>query len=234
MIEPARDRRGRLDAEQHPEIVARELLGWTIACRGTAAVLTELEAYHQDEPAAHSFGGRPTERTKGLFGPPGTAYVYVSYGIHRCANLVTGPDGSGEAVLLRSAMPVAGAASIRSRRAAGRGIEPSTLRARDLLTGPGRLAQGLDIRLQDTGRPILRAGTFELDEALEAATDGPIVCCSPAAAAAVGFDVPVDPSDVLVGPRIGITKAVELPWRFGIREAHVSKPFPRHDGLGGS
>ncbi|MCW2926890.1 MAG: DNA-3-methyladenine glycosylase [Thermoleophilia bacterium] len=215
-----------LDPTRHPEAVARDLLGWTIACRGTAAVLTELEAYHQDEPAAHSFGGRPTPRTAGLFGRPGTAYVYFTYGMHWCANLVTGPEGSGEAVLLRAAVPVHGEATIRERRAARRAVDPASIKARDLLTGPGRLAQGLDIRADDTGRTVLRLDLLTLDEALEASADGPVIIRERAEAEAVGIELPVAGDDLLVGPRIGITKAVELPWRFGVRGALVSKPFP--------
>lgn len=215
-----------LDATRHPEQVARDLLGWTIACRGTAAVLTELEAYHQEEPAAHSYGGRPTPRTQGLFGPPGTAYVYFTYGMHWCANLVTGSEGSGEAVLLRAAVPVHGEDVIRARRAAPRGVDPGSIKARDLLTGPGRLAQGLDIRAEDNGRIVLRQDLLTLDEALDASTEGPVVIRERAEAEAVGIQLPVPDEDVLVGPRIGITKATDLHWRFGVRGALVSKPFP--------
>ena len=215
-----------LGVTRHPAEVAPDLLGWTIACRGAAAVLTEVEAYHQDEPAAHSYGGRPTPRTAGLFGPPGTAYVYLSYGMHWCANLVTGPDGSGEAVLLRAAMPVHGEELVRARRVGVRAVDPATLRPKELLTGPGRLAQGLDIRLDDTGSAMLREDLRSLDAALEAATHGPVIYRDPALASEVGIDLPLDPAHVLVGPRIGITKAVELQWRFGVRDAHVSKPFP--------
>lgn len=215
-----------LDLLRHPEQVAPELLGWTIACRGTAAVLTEVEAYHQDEPAAHSYGGRPTPRTQGLFGAPGTAYVYVSYGMHLCMNVVTGPTGSGEAVLLRAAMPVAGEDTIRERRVARRGGDPASLRARDLLTGPGRLAQGLDIRMEDNGRIVVDASFATLEEALAAAGDGPVAWRDPELAAGVGITLPVAGSALLVGPRIGITKAVDLPWRFGVRSADLSKPFP--------
>lgn len=215
-----------IDATRHPVEVAPDLLGWSIACRGAAAVLTEVEAYHQDEPAAHSFGGRPSPRTVGLFGPPGTAYVYLSYGIHWCANLVTGPDGSGEAVLLRAAMPVHGEALLRARRVAGRAVDPASLRPKDLLTGPGRLAQGLDLRLDDTGCVLLREDLTTLDEALEAATHGPVLWRDAQLAERVGIELPLTPSRLLVGPRIGISKAVDLPWRFGVRDAHVSKPFP--------
>lgn len=215
-----------LDLLRHPEQVAPDLLGWTIACRGTAAVLTEVEAYHQDEPAAHSWGGRPTPRTQGLFGPPGTAYVYVSYGMHLCMNVVTGPDGSGEAVLLRAAMPVAGEQLVRERRVARRGGDPAALRERDLLTGPGRLAQGLDIRMEDNGRTVVRGDADGLDALLELADGGPVLAPVRDTAALVGIELPLGADRLLVGPRIGITKAVELPWRFGVRGADLSKPFP--------
>ncbi|MCW2921810.1 MAG: DNA-3-methyladenine glycosylase [Thermoleophilia bacterium] len=215
-----------LEPLRHPADVAPDLLGWTIACRGTAAVLTEVEAYHEEEPAAHSYGGRVTPRTAGLFGPPGTAYVYLSYGIHWCANLVTGADGSGEAVLLRAGMPVHGEELIRARRVVGRATEPGALRAKDLLTGPGRLAQGLDLRLDDTGCVLLREDLQSLGDALDAAAHGPVIYRDIALAAQVGIELPLDRAHLLVGPRIGITKAVELPWRFGVRGAHVSKPFP--------
>lgn len=214
-----------LDPSRHPIEVARDLLGWAIACRGTVAVLTELEAYHQDEPAAHSFGGRPTPRTEHLFGPPGTAYVYFTYGMHWCANLVTGAEGSGEAVLLRSASPVIGEGVMRERRAARRGVDPASFRARDVLGGPGRLTQGLDIRPQDTGRLLLRQDVDTLEAALAAAVDGPVIWRDEELAATVGIALPVAESDVLVGPRIGITRAIELPWRLGIRGSLLSKPF---------
>jgi DNA-3-methyladenine glycosylase len=214
-----------LDATRHPEFVARDLLGWSIACRGTAAVLTELEAYHQDEPAAHSYGGRPTPRTKGLFGPPGTAYVYFTYGMHWCANLVTGPDGSGEAVLLRAAMPVHGEELMRVRRAAPRQVDPAALRPKDVLGGPGRITQAMDIRGDDTGCVLLHEELTSLDEALERAQDGPVIWRDDALAAQVGISLPLAVDDILVGPRIGISKAQELPWRFGVRGAWHSKPF---------
>ena len=213
-------------AARHPVDVAPDLLGWTIACRGSAAVVTEVEAYHQEEPAAHSYGGRPTARTSGLFGPPGTAYVYVSYGIHLCANLVTGPVGSGEAVLLRAAVPVHGERDVRIRRALGRGVPPAQIPARELLTGPGRLAQGLDIRLDDTGIDLLRIPGESLDAALESSADGPVLVRDVAAARAAGIQLPLPAGGLLVGPRIGITKAIDLPWRFGVRGAAVSRPFP--------
>ncbi len=203
---------------RHPTAVAVDILGWTLACRGTAAVLTEVEAYHQDEPAAHSHGGRPTARTRDLFGPGGTAYVYFTYGMHWCANMVTGTEGSGEGVLLRAAVPVHGDDVVRARRSAA-GRVP---RSRDLLAGPGRLTQGLGIGGDDSGRRLLRTDLVNLDDALAAADAGPVLYRDERLAADVGI---VLPADVVTGPRIGITRAVDLPWRFGVRGAPHSRPF---------
>jgi DNA-3-methyladenine glycosylase len=152
--------------------------------------------------------------------------VYVSYGMHLCVNVVTGPEGSGEALLLRSAVVVDGEGLVRERRARGRDIDPASLRERELLTGPGRLAQGLDIRLADTGRLIVDEQLDSLAGALEVGEHGPVVYRDTAAAARVGLELPVAPDRILVGPRIGITKAIELPWRYGVRDLDVSRPFP--------
>ncbi len=207
-----------MQVTRHPTAVAPDVLGWTLACRGTAAVLTEVEAYHQDEPAAHSHGGRPTTRTRDLFGPGGTAYVYFTYGMHWCANLVTGAEGSGEGILLRAAVPAHGVERIRERRSA-RGRVP---RPRDLLAGPGRLTQGLGIVGGDSGRRLLRTDLTRLEDALAAAADGPILYRDERLAADAGIALP---ADVVTGPRIGITRAVDLPWRFGARGAPHSRPF---------
>ena len=215
-----------IDLLRHPSEVAPELLGWTIACRGTAAVLIELEAYHQEEPAAHSYGGRPTPRTEGLFGEPGSLYVYFTYGMHWCANVVTGPVGSGEALLLRAAVPIAGEPLMRERRAAPRSADPARFRPHEVLGGPGRLVQGLDIRPGDGGAQLLHPALDALETALSVSEDGPVLVRDPAAAALAGVMLPLAADDLIVGPRIGISKAVELPWRFGVRGTRASKPFP--------
>lgn len=207
-----------MDPTRHPTEVAPAILGWTLVCRGTAGVLTEVEAYHQDEPAAHSHGGRPTPRTRDLFGPGGTAYVYFTHGMHWCANMVTGVKGSGEGILLRAAVPVHGEDRIRERRSVG-GRAP---RPRELLGGPGRLTQGLGIEGSDSGRRMLRLDLATLDDALAASADGPVLYRDAALAAAVGIALP---PDVVVGPRVGITRAVDLPWRFGVRGAPHSRGF---------
>lgn len=179
-------------------------------------MITEVEAYHQSEPAAHSYGGHPTKRTQALFGPAGTAYVYLSYGVHLCMNLVTGPEGRGEALLLRSAIPVFGLETINSRRG----------RDRDLLTGPGRLAQGLAIRMSDNGSLLIQKSITSFEEAIDASYDGPIILWDGALAASAKIMLPLDHSQILVGPRVGITKAVELPWRFAVKGVAISRPFP--------
>jgi DNA-3-methyladenine glycosylase len=152
---------------------------------GRVAVrLTEVEAYTGDgsDPAAHSHRG-PTPRAAIMFGPPGRLYVYFSYGVHWCANVVVGPDGIGSAVLLRAGEVVVGEDVARSRRPAARA-------ARDLARGPARLTQTLAIGPDDKDADLLDpASTVRLHR-------GPA------------------PDSVSVGPRVGISLAAELPWRF--------------------
>ncbi len=143
--------------------------------------IVETEAYLSDDPASHSFRG-PTPRNAVMFGPPGRLYVYRSYGIHWCANIVTGADGDGQAVLLRALEPVAGVDEMLRRR----GRLP-------LADGPGKLCQAFGIVGDDNGVDLCCAGPIRiLDD---------------------GTPRPVDP---IVGPRIGLTKAVDTPWRFRI------------------
>ena len=172
--------------------VAPDLLGCVITVGRSAAVIVEVERYQQDDPASHSFRG-PTPRSAVMFGPAGRLYVYRSYGMHWCANVVCEPEGQGAAVLLRAAEPVGGLAAMRRRR--GRDD------ARLLCSGPGRLCQALGI-----------------DGSMNATVlgDGPVRIT---AGEGVG--------DVLVGPRIGISVAVDRPWRFGVAGSpHLSRPFP--------
>ncbi|MCW2950389.1 MAG: DNA-3-methyladenine glycosylase [Thermoleophilia bacterium] len=215
-----------LRPERHPVEVARDLLGWTLACRGTAGVLVEVEAYHQDEPAAHSFGGVPTPRTAHLFGPAGTLYVYFTYGMHWCANVVTGSEGSGEAVLFRAAVPVLGEELIRERRARKRQRDPASLRSAELLAGPARLVEGLGIVGGDSGVRIEIVAANDSADLLAAASDGVVLAYMPELARAAGVPAPLNQVDVLVGARIGISQATDLQWRFGVRGAPLSKPFP--------
>ena len=172
--------------------VAPELLGCVIEVGRSAAVIVEVERYQQDDPASHSFRG-PTPRAAVMFGPAGRLYVYRSYGIHWCANVVCEPEGHGAALLLRAAEPVRGLAAMRRRR----GVEDARL----LCSGPGRLCQALGI---------------------DGSMNGSLVGAGPVRIAA-GDAV----HDVVVGSRIGISVAVDRPWRFGVAGSpHLSRPFP--------
>jgi DNA-3-methyladenine glycosylase len=162
--------------------VAQELVGCVVSRGGCAGVIVETEAYHHSEPACHAFVGL-TPRTRVLFGPPGIAYVYRSYGIHACLNAVAEPEGVGAAVLIRALEPVDGIELMRARR----GLE----RLEDLCSGPGKLTQALGITLDDNGGDL---------------STGPVVMSGPPRS---WREVPVT-----AGPRVGITKAAELPWRF--------------------
>jgi DNA-3-methyladenine glycosylase len=173
--------------------VAPDLIGATLLFKGVGGVIVEVEAYHHTDPAAHSFGGQ-TPRNAVMFGPPGRAYVYRSYGIHWCVNFVCEPEGSASAVLIRALEPTAGLAAMRRRR----GVENPRL----LCSGPGRLCEALGISSAQNGLPVDRP-PFELR-----ASPGPV--------------------EVIAGPRIGITKAVEMPWRYGLPGSRfLSKAFPR-------
>jgi DNA-3-methyladenine glycosylase len=189
MPSPPRLRRSFFDRSVHA--VAPELIGATLLFNGTGGTIVEVEAYHHTDPAAHSFGG-PTERNTVMFGPPGYAYVYRSYGIHWCLNFVCEAQGSASAVLIRALAPTHGLAAMRRRR----GVADERL----LCSGPGRLCQALGITGAQYG--------LALDQ-------------PPFAIFARTQDV-----DVAVGPRIGLTKAVDQPWRYGLRGSRfLSKPL---------
>ncbi|HEV2998557.1 MAG TPA: DNA-3-methyladenine glycosylase [Solirubrobacteraceae bacterium] len=176
--------------------VARALIGCTVEHGGQAGVIVETEAYHESEPACHAYVGL-TPRTETLFGAPGLAYVYRSYGIHALLNAVCEPEGVGAAVLIRALEPVRGVERMRARR----GRE----REHDLCSGPGKLTQALAIELAENGTDLAR---------------GPIRILPPRG--------PWRDHPVRVGVRIGITRAVELPWRFCAEgNPHVSRPRPR-------
>jgi DNA-3-methyladenine glycosylase len=127
--------------------VAPALVGWTLLVDGVGGTIVEVEAYHQDDPASHSYGG-PRGRNTVMFGPPARLYVYRSYGIHWCANVVCEPEGTGAAVLLRALEPTHGLAAMRARR----GVDDVRL----LCSGPGRLAQALGIGAEHNGRRVDR------------------------------------------------------------------------------
>jgi DNA-3-methyladenine glycosylase len=165
-----------------PREVARELIGCELLHRGVGGTIVETEAYERDDPACHAFIGR-TARSDVLFGPPGRAYVYLCYGIHRMFNVVTDEDGVAAAVLVRALEPKRGIAAMRARRGV-EGLE-------QLCSGPGKLCQALAIELEQTREPVLSV-PFEL-------TGRPAAEPAPR---------------IVAGPRIGITKGVELPWRY--------------------
>ena len=172
--------------------VAPDLIGCVVAHGGASGLIVEAEAYHESEPAAHSYGGI-RERTAKLFGPPGSAYVYRSYGIHACLNAVCEPEGVGAAVLIRALEPLAGLELMRERR----GVAEDRL----LCAGPGRLCQALGVTKALDGLRV-DAPPFELRPR---AGEPPLVR----------------------GPRIGITKAVERPWRYGLAGSRwLSRRFP--------
>lgn len=127
--------------------VAPELIGATLLYRGIGGIVVEVEAYHQTDPAAHSFRGR-TERNGVMFGPPGYAYVYRSYGIHWCLNFVCEPEGMASAVLIRALQPTQGVATMRRRR----GLDDERL----LCAGPGRLCEALAITGEQNGVALER------------------------------------------------------------------------------
>jgi DNA-3-methyladenine glycosylase len=171
--------------------VAPDLIGVTLLVDGVGGPIVEVEAYDHEDPAAHGYGGR-TQRNASMFGPPGFAYVYRSYGIHWCLNLVCEDEGVASAVLIRALEPTHGLETMRSRR----GVEDDRL----LCAGPGRLSQALAVTREHDGLPLDRA-PFRLE---------------PRAA---------DP-EIIRGRRVGITRAVELPWRYGLAGSrYLSRPL---------
>jgi len=172
--------------------VAPDLVGATLMVNGCGGVIVEVEAYHHTDPAAHSYRG-PTERNAVMFGPPGYAYVYRSYGIHWCLNFVCEREGSASAVLIRALEPTVRIAAMQRRR----GVQD----ARELCSGPGKLGEALGITRKLNGLALDEA-PFELR-----ARSGRV--------------------DLVSGVRIGITKAAELPWRYGLKGSRfLSRPFP--------
>jgi DNA-3-methyladenine glycosylase len=186
--------------------VAPELVGATLLVDGVGGSIVEVEAYDGEDPASHGYGGR-TARNRSMFGPPGTAYVYRSYGIHWCLNLVCEEEGSPAAVLIRALEPEHGIERMRERRA--------QQTPRLLCAGPGRLCQALGLTGEHDGLPLDRP-PFELR-------------------AATGH------VEVASGPRIGISRAADLPWRYGLagsrflsrslRPAARSSRAPRPDAV---
>lgn len=175
--------------------VAAALIGVELLVDGVGGRIVETEAYDRDDPASHSHRG-PTLRNAAMFGPPGRAYVYRSYGIHWCLNVVCGPEGHGAGVLIRALAPTHGLARMRERR----GLQDVRL----LAAGPGRLGQALAIDPRLNGRPLDQP-PFELRPRTG-----------------------TEQVQIQTGPRIGITRAADVPWRFGeAASPFLSRPFPR-------
>jgi DNA-3-methyladenine glycosylase len=175
-----------------PHEVAPELIGAELYVGGVGGRIVEVEAYDHEDPAAHGFGNRRTQRNASMFLTGGHVYVYRSYGIHWCLNIVCGEEDVAGAVLVRALEPLAGLDEMRLRR----GLDDPRL----LCSGPGRLCQALAVTREHDGRSVWQP-PFELR-------------ARPA------------PVELVTGPRIGITKAAALPWRYGLAGSRfLSRPF---------
>jgi DNA-3-methyladenine glycosylase len=173
--------------------VAPALIGCTLLVDGVGGRIVEVEAYDQDDPAAHSYRGR-TARNRSMFGPPGHAYVYRSYGVHWCLNLVCDSEGLASAALIRALEPTHGIETMRERR----GVED----VRRLCSGPGNVCRALALTGAHDGLALDRP-PFALFEAAESV-------------------------ELARGPRIGLTRAVEVPWRYALAgSAFLSRPLSR-------
>jgi DNA-3-methyladenine glycosylase len=173
--------------------LARSLIGASLLVDGVGGRIVETEAYDGQDPASHSYRG-PSVRNAAMFGPPGCAYVYRSYGIHFCLNFVCHAAGDGAAVLIRALEPTDGLEAMRARR----GLDDIRL----LCAGPGRLGQALGIDLRHCGLSLYRP---------------PFQLLAPA---------PAKDASVRVGRRVGISKAVETPWRFALAGSpFISRPL---------
>ncbi|HEY6550763.1 MAG TPA: DNA-3-methyladenine glycosylase [Solirubrobacterales bacterium] len=185
----------RLDVsffDRSVHLVARELIGCRLLFAGCGGTIVETESYERDDPACHAYVGL-TDRTEVLFGPPGRAYIYLSYGIHSLLNFVAEPEGEAAAVLIRALEPTAEIEAMRARR--------GDRSDRDLCSGPGKLTEALGIDLSQNAADLARDPFLLLPR--EDGWEGQVVA----------------------GRRVGITKAVERPWRFGLAGSpHISKP----------
>ena len=208
MADQRRQRRGSEAewlTEASPAEAARELLGWTLTVHGDVPVsgrIVETEAYEgESDPASHAANG-PTPRNEVMYGPAGRLYVYRSYGIHWCANVVCRPSGEAGAALIRALEPTEGVAAMWERR-------PKARAERDLCSGPGKLCAALGITESDYGLDLF-------------ARSSPVSLHPPNTTAVI------EASQIVVGPRIGISKAVDRPLRFGVKaNPHLSRPFPK-------
>jgi DNA-3-methyladenine glycosylase len=182
-----------LNLRRSPHEVAPDLIGAELLVDGVGGVIVEVEAYDHEDPAGHGFGNRRTERNASMFLPGGHVYVYRSYGIHWCMNIVCDEPGVAGAVLIRALEPTQGLELMAERR----GVTDERL----LCSGPGRLCQALAVTREHDGLRVNRP-PFSLRPARSAV-------------------------DIAIGTRIGITKAAELPWRYGLAGSRfLSRPFP--------
>lgn len=184
------------------------MLGWEIVRQASDGEIrlkiVETEAYHQDDPASHSFHGL-TPRTKPMFEVAGTIYVYFTYGVHHCLNFVTGPKGVGEGVLIRAGEPVSGIDIMWRNRHFVRG-RTSHKGVEELANGPGKLAQALGIKDTKLSGKILNKSSIFLEPPR----------------------LQINPSDIAISPRVGIRLAAEQPWRFYIKNSpFVSKVYSK-------
>ncbi|WP_040689338.1 DNA-3-methyladenine glycosylase [Nocardia vinacea] len=181
-----------------PPAAARRLLGSTLWSGPVGVRIVEVEAYGGDpagpwpDPASHSGRGR-TKRNAVMFGPAGVLYVYLSYGMHMCVNVTSGPDGTASAVLIRSGEVIAGSDTVRERR-------PAARTDADLARGPGNLGSALGITLSDYGTPLF----------------------DPASPIRLELNGAIDPAEISDGPRVGVSSAADVPWRFWIASPAVS------------
>ncbi|MEV4238958.1 MULTISPECIES: DNA-3-methyladenine glycosylase [unclassified Nocardia] len=181
-----------------PPAAARRLLGSTLWSGPVGVRIVEVEAYGGDpagpwpDPASHSGRGR-TKRNAVMFGPAGVLYVYLSYGMHMCVNVTSGPDGTASAVLIRSGEVIAGLETARDRR-------PPARTDADLARGPGNLGSALGITLSDYGTPLF----------------------DPASPIRLELNGAIDPAEISNGPRVGVSSAADVPWRFWLASPAVS------------
>ena len=180
--------------------VAPELVGCLLLADGVGGRIVEVEAYDGEDPASHGFRGE-TARNRSMFGPPGHAYVYRSYGVHWCLNLVCEDEGVASAVLLRALEPTDDLDVMRVRR----GLDEASL----LCSGPGRLCQALGVTRSHDGLPLDQPPFELLPRTREL--------------------------EIAAVPRVGITRAADLPWRYLVAGSRfVSRPPPRTPPEGGS
>lgn len=170
-------------------VLARKLLGCVLTHQSeagvTSGIIVETEAYSQEDAASHSCRGE-TPRTKIMFGEGGHAYVYFTYGMHYCFNVVSGPAGHGQAVLIRALEPIEGIRIMQHRR--------NKKNEKDLCSGPAKLVQAMGITKQDYGKPLYKGNLF------------------------IKKSLSLSAKQISVGPRVGISKAKDLPWRFWIKD----------------